>query len=211
MNCENTKMNRVQDQWKNCYWELMIGQVLLLMKSALLVFFCAVFSLENLPIWVMNSSNPQWTIVSLQSLSLLHEGHGLMRMSGPLNHVLMHVSHPRMVLQHFATITGGCIGTRWQIRHLNVSPSIFFNPSGILLLSLRANKSIRASLMLPTLFVSVCSWSSCCLLSLGVHSKPSSSDSVVALDLFCMQIVIPPWGLLYNLSQVVLFHSFDFI
>ena len=52
-------------------------------------------------------SNPRRIIVSLYPLSALHLGQVFVRASSPLNHEFTHSSHPRRVLQHFVTITGG--------------------------------------------------------------------------------------------------------
>ena len=68
--------------------------------------------------------------------------------SRPLYQVLTHASHPKMLLQHLVTITGGLMGTAVQMAHLKVSLNFFFSDTGIFVSSVNDKTSSSFFLMI---------------------------------------------------------------
>ena len=133
-------------------------------------------------ICVKKSSRLCSNTVSLYPLSLRHLGQSLVRASGPLYPVSTQDAQPKMDEQNLAAMTGGDMGTTWQMLQVKVSLVIFSRPSGMR----PANCCSDIMSIMPSSINSVCfiilfiCWSLASFLALflGGLAKLSSSESV---------------------------------
>ena len=117
-----------------------------------------------------NSSRPQSSMVLLYPRSARRDGEDFVSALGPLYHSLTfhsltfhsltHTSQPTTVFPHLVTITGGLMGTEWQMVHLKVSRRICFSLTGKGLFFVRDTMYFNESFTLSTSCIKASSFSS---------------------------------------------------